>query len=290
MTSSAGPQPPARDLAFRVAAGTGPRPVTARRVMFVLHLPAYACGMNVIETTDLSKRYGRTWALRECTLAVPAGHVAALVGPNGAGKSTLLNLLAGELAPTDGSIRIDGRDVTGWSNWRIARSGVGRSFQRTNLMLELTVLENARLAAQAAMQARHLMRRLRRSDATVTAARAALSRVGLADASDRIAGTLSHGQLRQLEIGIALAAQPRVLLLDEPLAGMGPEESETFAELLRELARDHAVLLVEHDMDVVFAVAHRMTVMLDGRVLECGTPNAIRASAAVRDAYLGHNV
>jgi branched-chain amino acid transport system ATP-binding protein len=157
-------------------------------------------------------------------------------------------------------------------------------------MPQMTVLENARLAAQALMPARHLLRTLRRDDACVTAARAALSRVGLADVSDRIAGTLSHGQLRQLEIGIALAAQPRVLLLDEPLAGMGPEESETFAGLLRELARDHAVLLVEHDMDVVFAVAHRVTVMLDGRVLECGTPDAVRAAPAVRDAYLGHDL
>jgi branched-chain amino acid transport system ATP-binding protein len=157
-------------------------------------------------------------------------------------------------------------------------------------MPQMTVLENARLAVQARVSARGLLRTLRRDDASVSIARIALSRVGLAESADRIAGTLSHGQLRQLEIGVALAGQPKVLLLDEPLAGMGPEESETFATLLRELSRDHAVLLVEHDMDVVFAVAHRMTVMLDGRVLECGTPEAIRASAAVRDAYLGHSV
>jgi branched-chain amino acid transport system ATP-binding protein len=244
----------------------------------------------VLQASGLSRRFGGVLAVANVSLDLALGELHAVIGPNGAGKSTLLNLLAGELAPTDGTVRIDGRDVTGWSNWRIARSGVGRSFQHTNLMPEMTVFENARLAAQAAMPPRHLMRRLRRDDATVTAARAALSRVGLAEASDCIARTLSHGQLRQLEIGIALAAQPRVLLLDEPLAGMGPEESETFAGLLRELALDHAVLLVEHDMDVVFAVAHRMTVMLDGRVLECGTPDAIRASAAVRDAYLGHDI
>jgi branched-chain amino acid transport system ATP-binding protein len=246
--------------------------------------------MSLLELRGLNKHFGGLHVTNAVNLALEAGEIHCLIGPNGAGKSTLVNLLAGELAPTDGTIRIDGRDVTGWSNWRIARSGVGRSFQHTNLMPELTVLENARLAAQAAMPARHLMCRLLRGDATVTAARAALSRVGLADASDRIAGTLSHGQLRQLEIGIALAVQPRVLLLDEPLAGMGPEESETFAGLLRELARDHAVLLVEHDMDVVFAVAHRVTVMLDGRVLECGTPDAVRAAPAVRDAYLGHDL
>jgi branched-chain amino acid transport system ATP-binding protein len=244
----------------------------------------------VLQAIGLSRRFGGLLAVADVSLDLAIGELHAVIGPNGAGKSTLVNLLAGELTPSAGTIRIGGHDVTGWSNWRIARSGVGRSFQRTNIMPEMTVLENARLAAQALMPARHLLRKLRRGDASVTAARAALSRVGLADASDRVAGTLSHGQLRQLEIGIALAAQPKVLLLDEPLAGMGPEESETFAALLRELARDHAVLLVEHDMDVVFAVAHRMTVMLDGRVLECGTPDAIRASPAVRDAYLGHGV
>jgi branched-chain amino acid transport system ATP-binding protein len=244
----------------------------------------------VLQASGLSRRFGGLLAVADVSLDLALGELHAVIGPNGAGKSTLVNLLTGELAPTDGTIRIDGHDVTGWSNWRIARSGVGRSFQRTNLMPQMTVLENARLAAQALMPARHLLRTLRRDDASVTAARAALSRVGLADVSDGIAGTLSHGQLRQLEIGIALAAQPRVLLLDEPLAGMGPEESETFAGLLRELARDHAVLLVEHDMDVVFAVAHRVTVMLDGRVLECGTPDAVRAAPAVRDAYLGHDL
>ena len=244
----------------------------------------------VLQAVRLSRRFGGLLAVADVSLDLAIGELHAVLGPNGAGKRTLVNLPPGELAPTHGTTRIDGRDVTGWSNWRIARSGIGRSFQRTNLMPDMTVIENARLAAQAAMPARHLMRTLRRGDASVTAARAALSRVGLAEVADRIAGTLSHGQLRQLEIGMALAAQPRVLLLDEPLAGMGPEESEKFAVLLRELARDHAVLLVEHDMDVVFAVAHRMTVMLDGRVLECGTPNAIRASPAVRDAYLGHGV
>jgi branched-chain amino acid transport system ATP-binding protein len=244
----------------------------------------------VLQAIGLSRRFGGLLAVANVSLDLAMGELHAVIGPNGAGKSTLVNLLAGELTPSTGVIRIDGHDVTGWSNWRIARSGVGRSFQRTNLMPAMTVLENVRLAAQAPMPTRSLLRTLRRKDLSVTAARAALVRVGLADDCHRVAGTLSHGQLRQLEIGIALAAQPKVLLLDEPLAGMGPEESETFAALLCELARDHAVLLVEHDMDVVFAVAHRMTVMLDGRVLECGTPDAIRASPAVRDAYLGHGI
>jgi branched-chain amino acid transport system ATP-binding protein len=244
----------------------------------------------VLQATGLSRRFGGLLAVADVSIDLAIGELHAVIGPNGAGKSTLVNLLAGELAPSTGTIRIDGRDATGWSNWRIARSGVGRSFQRTNLMPEMTVLENVRLAAQAPLPTRHLLRRLRQEDVSLDAARNAISRVGLAQAANHVAGTLSHGQLRQLEIGIALAAQPKVLLLDEPLAGMGPEESEAFAALLSELARDHAVLLVEHDMDVVFAVAHQMTVMLDGRVLECGPPDAIRASPAVRDAYLGHDV
>jgi branched-chain amino acid transport system ATP-binding protein len=154
----------------------------------------------------------------------------------------------------------------------------------------MTVLENVRLAAQAAMPAGRLLRSAGRAPALVRQASAALEQVGIGAESDRVAGTLSHGQLRRLEIGVALAAQPKVLLLDEPLAGMGPEESDIMVGLLRQLARDHAVLLVEHDMDVVFRVADRMTVMLDGCVLEQGTPADIRASAAVRDAYLGHDV
>ena len=156
-------------------------------------------------------------------------------------------------------------------------------------MREMAVLENVRLAAQARLTpARRLLCAAVNEHAPTEAAEAALSRVGLLAAGSRAAGTLSHGQLRQLEIAMALAAGPSVLLLDEPLAGMGAEESERLAALLRELAQDHAVMLIEHDMDVVFAVADRMTVMVDGRVLEQGTPAAIRASAAVRDAYLRH--
>jgi branched-chain amino acid transport system ATP-binding protein len=240
----------------------------------------------MLHVTGVSKAFGAFRVLREVELDAATGAITGIIGPNGAGKSTLVNLLAGELAPTSGSISVGGRDVTGWSNWRIARCGVGRSFQRSNLMPEMTVLENARLAVPA----RRLWRRLRQDDPSIAMAHAALARVGLADIVDRIVATLSHGQLRQLEIGVALAMQPKVLLLDEPLAGMGPEESTIFAGLLRELASDHAVLLVEHDMDVVFAVAHRMTVMLDGRVLARGSPDEIRASPAVRDAYLGHDV
>jgi branched-chain amino acid transport system ATP-binding protein len=242
--------------------------------------------MPALQAIGLSRRFGGLLAVSDVSLELTMGELHAVIGPNGAGKSTLINLLAGELAPSSGRIRVGVRDVTGWSNWRVARCGVARTFQRTNLMLDLTAFENVRLAVPA----RRLWRRLRGDDPSVHGARVALARVGLAGAGERIAATFSHGELRQLEIAMALAMHPTVLLLDEPLAGMGPEESETFATLLRELARDHAVLLVEHDMDVVFAVADRITVMLDGRVLACGTPNDIRVSSEVRDAYLGHTV
>ena len=242
-----------------------------------------------LQASGLSKRFGGLAAVDGVDLGLRPGELHAVIGPNGAGKSTLTNLLSGELAPTGGTILLHGMDVAGWPNWRFARAGVGRSFQRTNVLRDMSVRENVRLAAQARLTpARRLLRAAAAEHAPGDAAMVALDRVGLSFAAARIAATLSHGQLRQLEIAMALAAAPTVLLLDEPLAGMGPEESERLAGLMRELARDHAVLLIEHDMDVVFAVADTMTVMVDGRVLEQGPPEQIRRSAAVRDAYLGH--
>lgn len=241
-----------------------------------------------LQAIGLSRRFGGLLAVSDVSLTVETGRLHAVIGPNGAGKSTLINLLSGELAPTDGRILLDGADVTGLPSWRMARAGIGRSFQRTNVMPDMTVLENVRLAAQAG--AGGLLHAVRRQTALIATAHAALRRTGLDDAADSVARTLSHGRLRQLEIAIALAGRPKVLLLDEPLAGMGAEESAPLADLLRTLAADHAVLLVEHDMDVVFAVADELTVMVDGRVLAQGVPADIRASDAVRDAYLGHSV
>jgi len=243
----------------------------------------------VLEAAGLTRRFGGLTAVSGVSLTLARGELHAVIGPNGAGKSTLINLLSGLLRPSGGAIRLEGEEVTGLASWQLAQRGVGRSFQRTNILRGMSVMENARLAAQArGFGPRRWLRRAAREAAPIAAARTALARVGLLDQAEAIAATLSHGQLRLLEIAMALAAAPRVLLLDEPLAGMGPEESERLAALLRALAEDHALLLVEHDMDVVFAVADRLTVMVDGRVLECGAPAAIRASAAVRDAYLGH--
>ena len=241
-----------------------------------------------LQAIGLTRRFGGLLAVSDVSLTIETGTLHAVIGPNGAGKSTLINLLAGELPPSDGRVLLGEIDVTAWPEWQRARIGVGRTFQRTNVMGSMTALENVRLAAQ--VHATRLFRPALRDTGLKEVARDALRRVGLHDAETEIAATLSHGRLRLLEIAIALAGRPKVLLLDEPLAGMGAEESAPLADLLRTLARDHAVLLVEHDMDVVFAVADLMTVMLDGRVLEHGTPAAIRASAAVRDAYLGHSV
>ncbi|WP_338664399.1 ABC transporter ATP-binding protein [Pararoseomonas sp. SCSIO 73927] len=247
-----------------------------------VHAPAYA-----LAAEGLTRRFGGLVAVNGVSLSLAVGELHGIIGPNGAGKSTLVNLLSGTLRPSAGRLLLGGRDATGWPSWRLAQGGIGRSFQRTNVLREMSVLENVRLAAQARdFGARRWLRAVSRDPVTVEVARRALERVGLSPQG--VAGALSHGQLRLLEIAMALATGPSVLLLDEPLAGMGPEESERLAALLRELARDHAVLLIEHDMDVVFAVADTLTVMVDGRVLEQGPPARIRASAAVREAYLGH--
>ncbi len=243
----------------------------------------------LLEADNLVRYFGGLAAVNGVSLALRRGCLHAVIGPNGAGKSTLVNLLSGELAQSSGRIRIGAEDATGWPNWRFARAGIGRSFQRTNVLRDMTVAENVRLAAQIrATPVRRLLRSARREPEPHRIAETALDRVGLADQATRKAAILSHGQLRQLEIAMVLATDPRVLLLDEPLAGMGPEEAERIATLLRALAQDHAVLLIEHDMDVVFAVADTLTVMVDGCVLDEGPPAHIRASARVRDAYLGH--
>ena len=239
----------------------------------------------MMEARSLSRRFGGLLAVADVSLSLRPGELHAVIGPNGAGKSTLVNLLAGELAPTEGQIFLNGTDITGLSVAERARAGIGRTFQRTNLMLDMTVLENARLAT--VIPARQWLRRADREATPLAAARLALRRVGLPEAP--LARTLSHGQLRLLEIAVALAGQPSVLLLDEPLAGSGAEDAAPIASLMKDLSREHAVLLIEHDMDVVFAVADTITVMVDGRVLERGTPAEIASSAAVRDAYLGHD-
>jgi branched-chain amino acid transport system ATP-binding protein len=242
----------------------------------------------MFEARRLSRRFGGLLAVADVSLALRPGSAHAVIGPNGAGKSTLINLLSGALRPDDGGVWLDATDVTSLPDWSRARAGIGRSFQRTTLFPAMTLLENARLSVQSAVRFWSLFRATSHDAAMLTQAAEALRRVGLAAFENNLASTLSHGQRRLLEIALVLASRPRVLLLDEPLAGLGPDEIAPVEGLLRSLAASHAMLLVEHDMDVVFAVADTVTVMVDGRVLETGTPDTIRRSAAVRDAYLGH--
>jgi len=242
----------------------------------------------LLSVEGLTRRFGGLTAVNAITLDLHVGEVHAVIGTNGAGKSTLINMLSGELAPSAGSVRFGGDDVTRWSQPRRARRGLGRSYQRNTIFPGLTVLENCRLAAQArAQRPWSWWNAASACAASLDAAHRAAARTGLDALLAEDAGLLSHGQKRQLEIAMCLATGPAVLLLDEPLAGMGAEEAERMLALLDELKRGHAILLVEHDMDAVFRVADCVTVMVDGAVIASGTPQLIRASAAVRAAYLG---
>jgi branched-chain amino acid transport system ATP-binding protein len=249
---------------------------------------ASGVGTPILRTSGLTKRFGGLVAVSEVSLDLHVGEVHVVIGPNGAGKSTLTNLLSGDLPPTSGEVMFEGVDIAGCTADRISRLGIGRSYQKTNIFLPFTVFENCRLAAQS--RTPHAFRVFSRTEGYTginRMAEEAMAAAGLAHRAERVAATLSHGEQRQLEIAMCLATQPRVLLLDEPLAGMGPHESQRMVELIRKLTPDHAIMLIEHDMDAVFALAHRLTVMVNGEVLESGTPEAVRASPAVQLAYLG---
>lgn len=242
----------------------------------------------LLQIIGVTKRFGGVVASDTITLDIPRGEFHAIIGPNGAGKTTLIGLLAGEIAPQDGAIRFDGNDITKLPVDRRSRLGLARSFQITSLFNDLTALDNVALAVQAhSGHSFHFWRSARDEQALRKPAQAALTRVGLADRADMRVDKLSHGEHRQLEIAMALAAQPRLLLLDEPMAGMGPEESARMLDMLRELKGAMTILLIEHDMETVFALADRVTVLVYGRVIASGDPAAIKADAAVREAYLG---
>jgi len=242
----------------------------------------------VLGTRNLSRYFGGLAAVRDVSIECRTREVHAVIGPNGAGKTTLINMLSGELRPSSGTVVLQGRDVTGFPSYRMSRLGVGRSFQRTNVFLPFTAFENCRLAAQSRLKSSMKFFRPAAANRDVNAAaELALAAAGLEGKAQTAVETLSHGEQRQVEIAMTLATEPSVLLLDEPLAGMGAEESARIVALLKKLAANHAVLLVEHDMDAVFAVADVLTVMVSGMVLESGTPEAIRSSQAVQQAYLG---
>jgi len=242
----------------------------------------------LLRIDGLSRRFGGVIAADAITLDIPAGELHAVIGPNGAGKTTLIGLLAGEITPQAGTVRFAGGDITRLAVDRRNRLGLARSFQITSLFLDFTALDSVALAVQA--HRGHSFRfwnDARREDELRRPAQAALARVGLAGRAGVRVDRLSHGEHRQLEIAMALATRPRLLLLDEPMAGMGPEESARMVTLLRELKGDTTILLIEHDMEAVFALADRITVLVYGRVIASGDPAAIRADPTVRQAYLG---
>jgi branched-chain amino acid transport system ATP-binding protein len=242
----------------------------------------------LLRAKSLTKRFGGLAAVNDVSVDLWRGRIHAVIGPNGAGKSTLTNLLSGDLPPTTGTIHLGDEDVTGRAPERISRAGLGRSYQKTNIFLPFTVWENVRLAAQS--RAQHAASWLRRANGyaqTNERAEKALALAGLEPRRKAVAGTISHGEQRQLEIAMTLATAPQVLLLDEPLAGMGTAEAERMVALLQRLKEDHAIMLVEHDMDAVFALADRLTVMVNGQVIASGTPAQVRADAGVQAAYLG---
>ena len=242
----------------------------------------------LLRAVGLSRRFGGLAAVDAVSIDLVVGEIHAVIGTNGAGKSTLVNMLSGELAPSAGSVRFAGHDVTRWSQPRRARAGLGRSYQRTTIFPEFSVVENCRLAAQAAApRPWRFWERAAHDSAGLAIADRVLDAAGLRDESRRIAGTLSHGGKRQLEIAMCLATSPRALLLDEPLAGMGAEETGRMLALLTALKATQAILLVEHDMDAVFRIADRITVMVNGQVIASDVPDRIRADEAVQIAYLG---
>jgi branched-chain amino acid transport system ATP-binding protein len=242
----------------------------------------------ILQVRGLSKYFGGLAAVDDVFLDVEVGELHAVIGPNGAGKTTLINVLSGDLSPSAGSVLFRGIEMAHLAPERRSRLGVGRSYQKVNIFPAFSVLENCRLAAQS--REPHPLNWLRDAmsyDRVLENARRALSAVGLANRAPVIAATLSHGEQRQLEIAMSLATDPKLLLLDEPLAGMGAEESLNMVGLVGELTANHAILLVEHDMDAVFRLAQVLTVMVNGKVLASGAPDAIRTNREVQSAYLG---
>ncbi len=240
----------------------------------------------VLQARQISKSFGGLVAVDRVDLELNHTEIHAVIGPNGAGKTTLLSILAGELSPSAGRIRFEQQDITQSGSAERARLGVGRTFQRSAVIPGFSAVDMVRLATvnRGVMP---LLRPLASNKDATAQARQALARVGLTERADIATDVLSHGEKRRLEIAAVLALKPKILLLDEPLAGLGPDESRQVVALIKDLRHDRAVLVIEHDVDVVFALADCITVLDNGRVIACGTPSEIRASTAARDAYLG---
>ena len=248
----------------------------------------------LLRADKITKKFGGLTAVNEVSVDLRLGEIHAVIGPNGAGKSTLTNLLTGDLPPSSGHVALNGQDITGWTPEKISRHGLGRSYQKTNIFRSFTVWDNVRLSAQSRsqpmpfnplawlQQANHMQDVNQRAERAIELA-------GLQNRRHALAGAASHGEQRQLEIAMTLATEPKVLLLDEPLAGMGVAEAESMVQLLLRLKSTHAMMLVEHDIDAIFTLADQLTVMVNGTVIASGLPAAIRADSGVQAAYLGED-
>ena len=243
---------------------------------------------TVLELQGLNKSFGALRATRDLSFRVNAGEIHALIGPNGAGKTTVVQQIYGALQPDTGHVLLNGRDITSLSVPTRVRAGIGRSFQISNVLMDFTVLENAIIAEQACLgQSFRFLRPAFDDQNLIAGAHGILSRVGLQDRAEQPASELAHGERRVLELALALATSPQLLLLDEPMAGAGPEESQRMTQIIERLRGQVAILLIEHDMDAVFRLADRITVLVEGAVIASGTGDEISNSAAVQTAYLG---
>jgi branched-chain amino acid transport system ATP-binding protein len=246
----------------------------------------------LLSARQLTKRFGGLAAVNEVNVDLWHGRIHAVIGPNGAGKSTLTNLLSGDLPPTSGQITLNGHDISGWTPEKISRHRLGRSYQKTNIFRTFSVWDNVRLAAQSRVQPSPFnplgwLSQATNMQAVNQRAERAIELAGLQNRRKTIAGAASHGEQRQLEIAMTLATEPVVLLLDEPLAGMGVAEAESMVQLLLRLKKDHAMMLVEHDIDAIFTLADHLTVMVNGQVIASDKPQVVRADSGVQAAYLG---
>jgi branched-chain amino acid transport system ATP-binding protein len=245
--------------------------------------------MKILETRNITKTFGALTAVNGVTLAVEAGSLHSIIGPNGAGKTTLFNLLTGTFAPTSGEIIFDGKDITSTPAHRIAHLGLARSFQRTNVFPALSLLDNVWTAAFATGKSWNglLFKKADHYREVTERARQALADVGLSEKASHLAREISHGEQRQLELAIALAANPRVLLLDEPAAGLSPDETRKMVALVRTLKARYTIVLIEHKIDIIMSVSDRISVMHFGSLIAEGTPGEIQRNPEVRRAYLG---
>ncbi|MEL6151558.1 MAG: ABC transporter ATP-binding protein [Chloroflexota bacterium] len=246
---------------------------------------------HILELKQLYKHFGGLTVTNHCDFRVKEGEIHALIGPNGAGKTTLINQVSGLLQPDGGRIEFKGHDITGVPMYRRVHMGLTRTYQITNIFLKYSVLDNLALCVQARSGTSFRFWQPVRSEQQLFDEAAAIAeRIGLGERKATVAGALSHGEQRQLEVGLALACDAKLLLLDEPMAGMGVDESVKIIDLIREVGQDVTILLVEHDMDAVFQLAHRISVLVYGNIIATGTPDEIRANTDVQHAYLGEEM